>query len=57
MMNIPFRFQVGKFVGVMTRAGSYHVGCIFSLTEETLSVNWWREDMDRESRPYSYYLL
>jgi hypothetical protein len=57
MNNIHFCFQVGEFVEVEMRAGNNHVGQLFSLTEYTLSVTWWREDTDRESNPDSYYLL
>ncbi len=56
MNHINFRFQVGEFVEVEIRAGNNCVGRIFSLTEDTLSVTWWKEDTDRESNPDTYYL-
>jgi hypothetical protein len=56
MNHINFRFQVGEFVEVEIRAGNNRVGRIFSLTEDTLSVTWWKEDTDRESNPDTYYL-
>ena len=56
MNNIPFCFQVGWFVEVETQASNHRIGHIFSLSKGMLSVTWWREDMDRESSPDSYYL-